>query len=305
MKIAVIGLGDIACKAYLPVITQLSNVELIFCTRNQHSLTQLAQQYRIFSTETDYKSLIKHQPDAVMIHATTSAHNEIASFFLQNRIATFVDKPLVDSYEQAENLYEMAERYSTPLYVGFNRRHIPLYNQNLPELAEGNVGELTSLRWEKHRYNLTGESRTFIFDDFIHPLDSINLSSNISLDDIHIVTQKKDNQIARIDVQWMINGCIVEASMNRMSGATFERVSACYENQTYEFDSFIQGKHLSQNVATEIKLKDWTPMLESKGFVHMLRDWISVIEKGAMNPEVVNRNLLTHRIAEHIYSHVS
>ncbi|MEF1307816.1 gfo/Idh/MocA family oxidoreductase, partial [Vibrio owensii] len=34
MKIGIIGLGDIAQKAYLPVITQLPNVELVFCTRN-------------------------------------------------------------------------------------------------------------------------------------------------------------------------------------------------------------------------------------------------------------------------------
>lgn len=30
MKIGIIGLGDIAQKAYLPVITQLPNVELVF-----------------------------------------------------------------------------------------------------------------------------------------------------------------------------------------------------------------------------------------------------------------------------------
>lgn len=32
MKIGIIGLGDIAQKAYLPAITQHSDVELVFCT---------------------------------------------------------------------------------------------------------------------------------------------------------------------------------------------------------------------------------------------------------------------------------
>ncbi|MDF5607525.1 NAD(P)-binding domain-containing protein, partial [Vibrio parahaemolyticus] len=47
MKIGIIGLGDIAQKAYLPVITQLPNIELVFCTRNPNTLESLAKQYRI------------------------------------------------------------------------------------------------------------------------------------------------------------------------------------------------------------------------------------------------------------------
>lgn len=46
MKIGIIGLGDIAQKAYLPVITQHSDVELVFCTRNSEVLNQLARRYR-------------------------------------------------------------------------------------------------------------------------------------------------------------------------------------------------------------------------------------------------------------------
>lgn len=34
MKIAMIGLGDIAQKAYLPVLAQWPDIELVLCTRN-------------------------------------------------------------------------------------------------------------------------------------------------------------------------------------------------------------------------------------------------------------------------------
>ncbi|END2486654.1 TPA: hypothetical protein ACGUPI_005154 [Vibrio vulnificus] len=47
MKIAMIGLGDIAQKAYLPVITQMADIELVLCTRDGALLEQLAKQYRI------------------------------------------------------------------------------------------------------------------------------------------------------------------------------------------------------------------------------------------------------------------
>ena len=61
MKIAVIGLGDIAVKAYLPVLTQRDGIELVFCTRNEQRLKQLAKTHRITEYCTDYKMLISHQ----------------------------------------------------------------------------------------------------------------------------------------------------------------------------------------------------------------------------------------------------
>lgn len=71
MKIGIIGLGDIAQKAYLPVITQRPDLELVFCTRNPALVTQLAQRYRISENCTDYRELLGYNVDAVMIHAAT------------------------------------------------------------------------------------------------------------------------------------------------------------------------------------------------------------------------------------------
>lgn len=142
MKIGIIGLGDIAQKAYLPVITQLPNIELVFCTRNANALESLAKQYRISETCQDYQQLLHFGVDAVMIHAATSVHPQIAAFFLQNGIPTFVDKPLADNADDVEKLYDIAEKEKQPLYVGFNRRHIPLYNQHMPEVQQGNISDL-------------------------------------------------------------------------------------------------------------------------------------------------------------------
>lgn len=38
MKVAMIGLGDIAQKAYLPVLAQWPDIELVLCTRNPKSI---------------------------------------------------------------------------------------------------------------------------------------------------------------------------------------------------------------------------------------------------------------------------
>lgn len=300
MKLGIIGLGDIAQKAYLPYITQLSNVELVFCTRSEPTLTLLSQQYRISEYCTDYKQLLEKGVDAVMIHAATSIHVEIAQFFLSHGIATFVDKPLADSADDVDKLYELAAAKQVPLYVGFNRRHLPLYNQYIPELAKGSLGELRCLRWEKHRFDLPGDLRTFIFDDFIHPLDSINLNAQSNLTGVEVFTQSKGKQLARIDVQWQCGDTLLQASMNRQFGITRESVAASYLNRAFEFDSFVTGRCYKNNQQHQINLKDWTPMLASKGFHSMIKDWIQVVEAGKLATSIVERNIASHRLADEI-----
>ena len=305
MKVAIVGLGDIAQKAYLPIMTQLLDVELIFCTRNSDTLKALANKYRVKNTCQDYRDVLAFNPDAVMIHAATSTHREIANFFLEHGVATFVDKPLADKAEDVEFLYNVAERRQVPLYVGFNRRHIPLYNQHLPELAQGKAGQLTSLRWEKHRYNLTGDVRTFVFDDFIHPLDSINLNAKATLEQVYVTSQFDGENLARLDVQWQAGDTLLHASMNRQFGVTKERVSATYVNKALEFDSFVSGRMWENSEESIVALKDWTPMLASKGFEAMISDWFGVVSSGKIASRIIARNIATHQLAEQLVAQLN
>lgn len=294
MKIAIIGLGDIAQKAYLPILTQLENIQLVFCTRNKITLNQLAQQYRISEIYQDYRLLNKANVDAVMIHSSTTSHPEIAAYFLQQGIATFVDKPLANNAFDCEKLYELAALHNTVLYMGFNRRFVPLFQAHLK------ADSLLSLRWEKNRFDLPGELRTFVFDDFIHPLDSVNIYGKQSVEDINIVTQFKGDKLSRLDIKWQQEGTLLEASMNRLYGATNEVISFSYENSSYQFDSFVVGKQWQGNQEIALRLADWTPMLDSKGFKNMIEDWLKVVVIGKLDEAVIKRNLASHQLAEAI-----
>ncbi len=298
MKIGIIGLGDIAQKAYLPLLTQFPGIEWIFCTRNSDHLQTLANQYRIQRTCTRYQDLLHFQVDAVMIHAATAAHPDIAAFFLRHGVATFVDKPLADNAAACETLYDLAEQYQKPLYVGFNRRHIPLFNQHLTGVQQGQCHDLLALRWEKHRHALPGEIRTFIFDDFIHPLDSVNLLGKADLQEVYVTHQMAGNQLARLDVQWQQGETLLHASMNRQFGTTCERVSAQFINQSYEFENFTTGKHWQENLQTQLALQDWTPMLASKGFHAMIEHWLMVVQQGKLEHAIMERNIASHQLAE-------
>ncbi|NLS13769.1 Gfo/Idh/MocA family oxidoreductase [Vibrio sp. SM6] len=304
MKIALIGLGDIAQKAYLPTITQRSDVELVLCTRNQTTLDSLAKRFRIHETVQDYRALPSLKVDAVMIHSATSSHFEIASFFLKQRIASFVDKPLADDVNQVEQLYDLAEQYATPLYVGFNRRHLPILTHHLPHLQQGPMTDLRVIRWEKHRYQLPGDIRTFIFDDFIHPLDSVNLCAQSTLDNVQMTYQMQGAKLSRLEVQWQNSGTLYQAVMDREFGHTNERVQIALTNQSYEFPSFTQGQHAQRQTVTQLQLPDWTPMIDSKGFAAMIDDWLTVVRCNQLAPAIIERNLASHRLADAIYQKI-
>ena len=95
MRIALIGLGDIAQKAYLPLLASDERVTPLLCTRSPAVLDRLARQYRIAECFTELGDLLASRPDAVMIHAATAVHLELAAQCLRAGIPTFVDKPTV------------------------------------------------------------------------------------------------------------------------------------------------------------------------------------------------------------------
>ncbi|GGO70844.1 Gfo/Idh/MocA family protein [Bowmanella pacifica] len=297
MKIALIGLGDIAQKAYLPLLQEWPQVDWLFCSRNPEVLSRLTRQYSAAEACLDYRQL--PNLDAVMIHSATSSHFEIARYFLARKVAVFVDKPLCDNYADCESLHELAAKQGAPLFVGFNRRYLPIVQQQAGCSLDKMPG-LTSLRWEKHRHNLPGDVRTFVFDDFIHALDGINLYGNVNPDDMVLHSQFQGLQLGRLECQWRIGEQDFEARMDRRFGMTCERIQLCQVNHTLEFDSFTSGRLLSNNVASQFALADWTPMLHSKGFSAMLTHWLSVVEQGKLDDASIARNLNSHLLCEEI-----
>jgi virulence factor len=111
-------------------------------------------------------------------------------------------------------------------------------------------------------------------------------------------------ELARLDVQWQADGTILHASMNRRFGVTCERVMACYSNKTVEFNSFTEGSVWENNTEKRVALKDWTPMLTSKGFEAMILDWIDVVSKGKLEQAIIERNIATHQLAEALYEQI-
>ncbi|MDD1796248.1 Gfo/Idh/MocA family oxidoreductase [Enterovibrio sp. ZSDZ42] len=299
MKIAIIGLGDIATKAYLPLLTRMSELDLVLCTRNPEKLAAVAREYRIAETCTNFRKLVEMNVDGVMIHTNSETHAPIATFFIEQGIPVFVDKPAALNFSDYQKLHDLAEQKSVPLFVGFNRRYIPIWRSLVAR------DDLRSISWHKHRLNLAGAAQDFVLDDMIHVIDSLNLDGEIDKQDVQISVQRKGGDIAMINLSWEENGTLFSGQMNRQFGKTCESVSLCFENEAYQFDSFLCGEKFENGKTERIEMPDWTDTLETKGFKGMLEDWVRVAKSGKGDEQVQLRNLSTHAFCERLVREIS
>jgi virulence factor len=93
LKIGVIGLGDIAQKGYLPVLTAQPGLELHLHTRTPATLARIGDAHRLPHRHTSLDALLDQGLDAAFVHAPTDPHLAIGSRLIEAGVPASVDKP--------------------------------------------------------------------------------------------------------------------------------------------------------------------------------------------------------------------
>lgn len=296
MRIAMVGLGDIAQKAYLPVVARHSAISPILCTRNTAVLQRLAGQYRIAETYTDYELLLAAKPDAVMIHSSTESHYALARAALERGIGVFVDKPISYQLGEAEALTELAQSSNTPLFCGFNRRYAPLYQA---PLATNPI----HVHYQKNRHNLPGDARVFMYDDFIHVLDFVRHAAGVEQvaePELYVSAYTQQDKLGSVNVSFTLQGRHFSAAMNRLSGQARERLEYSAVNESWQIDNLASGVHYDNNQAFVEGFGDWDDTLYKRGFVGMFEAFVTMLQRGHADKPYLNGVLASHRLCEQV-----
>jgi virulence factor len=292
MRIAMIGLGDIACKAYLPIMANHPSITPILCTRNTARLAELVQQYRITEYCEDASTLLLLKPDAVMIHSNTESHAQLARQCLQAGIPTFIDKPISYQLEKCEDLLNLAEQKHVPLAVGFNRRCAPLIS------ALANQSTPIQIIMQKNRINLAADARVFIYDDFIHVLDTLRFLAPNKTSDLQIFAREHQGKLGALQVSWQAGKTALTASMNRISGVTEERLEFFAEQQKWQIDNLASGNHWHNKQVQPLGFGDWEDTLFKRGFKTMIDNWVNQINQQTLGNHA--DILATHALCEKV-----
>jgi virulence factor len=296
MRIAMIGLGDIARKAYMPIVAAHGDITPLICTRDTEVLSQVQRQYRIAEAYTQLDAVIEARPDLAMIHSSTNSHYPIARRLLEAGIPVFLDKPVSYHYHETAELVELAAKKHLPFLVGFNRRFAPLYQacRNLP---------LRQLHYQKNRVKQPAKTREFILDDFIHVLDFARFCSPAEPADLRIFSHSSGGLLCSVQVQWQCDQALFTAAMNRQHGNNEEQLRYVSDNEYWQVDNLASGCHVRDGKQERLRFGDWTPTLEKRGFVAMIDQMLEVIRTG-QGGDNYGDILATHKLCEDVVEYI-
>jgi virulence factor len=298
MKIAVIGLGNIAQKAYLPAITSMEGIELILCSRNTERLQQVARKYRIKEFVNSVDELIKLDIDAAFIHTSTSSHVEIAEKLLLHGINVYIDKPLSDDYKNAEKIGKLALKSEKLLMTGFNRRFAPMYKK----LKEN--GKPDILIMQKNRRLDPKAPRELIFDDFIHVVDTIRFLMDCPVTDMRVSKEIRDGKLYNIVLELSGANCTAIGIMNRDSGMGEETVEYMTGGKKINIKDMVNTISYINNVEYLEKYNDWDNTLYKRGFQPIIEHFINCIKYNIKPDQSIEDSLITHELCEKIVTSI-
>ncbi|GAA0823972.1 Gfo/Idh/MocA family protein [Clostridium tertium] len=299
MRIGIIGLGNICEKAYLPVITAIEGIEIVFCTRNKKRLNSLSKKYRINEAVSTVDELINMNIDAAFVHTATESHIEIIEKLLNNNIHVYVDKPISYSYEDSIRVSNLAKEVNKILMVGFNRRFAPMYS-NLK-----NYGTPSVIKLEKNRVNSPKDPVVFVLDDFIHVVDTLRFLMDEDIESINVNGLKRDGLIYNVVVTMTSKNTTCIAMMNRDSGANEEELEYTSSGKKVIVRNLIDSKVLINNVEENKSFKDWDTILYRRGFENIINEFINSVKLGVQAIPTIEDALKTHKICDEILKKIN
>jgi len=158
--------------------------------------------------------------DAVVIATPTTLHHEVAKWALQRGIATFIEKPIASTVQQAQELEGLASLFQAPLQIGHVERFNPVWKAFRDRVEPESIQRIVARREGVY----TGRSTDIgiVMDLMIHDLDLILSVIPSRITDIHatghrLLGQHEDIAIADILFE---NGTIAHLRASRVSTST-------------------------------------------------------------------------------------
>lgn len=304
-RIGVIGLGDIAQKVYLPLLSVHRQVEVIGVgSRTMSTARTIAGQYRIEGAYDTVDALLAESPEAVFVHSPTETHYDIVMACLKQGVHVYVDKPLSYDYAQSEAMARFAQERGLLLAVGFNRRFAPLYNQAKSWAEQAGGFELCSA--VKHRTKLQQHSaKHTLYDDLIHMLDMLLWLGGDQYTDLQYIQRANDE--GRL---MMAAGSLVFAGpgtpagqfgMARTAGADMEKLELhgfgrSVEVTNMESAVFMERGALPQQGA----FGSWDTIVRRRGFAGAVEHFLDSLSDHSRCEIRADRVLPVHELVERL-----
>jgi len=286
LKIGVFGVGHLG-KFHLNNWKEINNVELVgFYDPNDVAAQEVSEKYQV-PRFLDAERLID-AVDAVDIIAPTTYHFELAKMAIRKGRHVFVEKPMANTMQEAQELVNLVRESKIKLQVG----HVERFN---PAFLAVKQMELNPMFIEVHRlaqFNVRGTEVSVILDLMIHDIDIIlslvkSEVKQISASGVAVMTDTPDIANVRIEFN---NGCVANLTSSRISMKKMRKV------RLFQKDAYI-GIDFLEKKTEVIKLKTET---DENVFAFDIETPNGIRTIAIANPEVPEVNAIKKELEEFV-----
>jgi virulence factor len=278
-KIAVIGLGSICQKAYMPILGAQKDLQLMLYNRSPEPLADTQKKYRIDYGTNNLDQLIDDQPQAAFVLTSSDSHFEIVKLLLQNDVDVFVEKPATMDIDETRILAELANEHERILMVGFNRRYAPLHIRAKTLWGENPVSMGV---FRKFRQNPSfKDRRRQLYEDTIHQIDLLRFYCGEGDVESFVHESKGGKLLSAAAAIRLASGGVGIIETNLQAGAWREYYSLYGHQKTVEIEAFsklsvTQGPE--QKLWVEPYASGWQSTLAGRGFESQIKHFFDCVE---------------------------
>ncbi len=280
LKVGVLGAGHLG-KIHLRLLQQSSKYELVgFYDENPENAIKIEKEFGYKRFDTIAKLLTA--VDIVDIVTPTLSHYKCAKVSIKSGKHVFLEKPISNTVEEAEEIIALSKEYNVKGQVGHVERFNPAF------ISVKNAIE-NPMFIETHRlaeFNPRGTDVPVVLDLMIHDIDAIlsvvkSKVKNIHASGVSVISDTPDIANARIEFE---NGCVANLTSSRISLKNM-RKSRFFQKDAYISVDFLEKK------CEVVKMKD-AP--EVPGDFDMILQNAEGVKKQIYfdNPEVENNNAI-------------
>jgi predicted dehydrogenase len=195
----IIGVGGIAQSQHLPNLTRAPHVRLkSLCDLRGDVLERMQAKYGVPHATTDYRQLLADpEVDAVVVATKEDMQARLAAEALRAGKHVYVEKPLADTPEKAEQVVAAAAESGKFAVVGFNRRMAPAYRlaRQIIDADEGarNIHYRISDEYWSWGRNLP--PRTRVIHEICHIFDLMRFLTHSDPVSIYCADSRPDDEV--------------------------------------------------------------------------------------------------------------
>ena len=245
LKVGVLGAGHLG-KIHLKLLNQSSKYNLVgFYDADKENSEKVATEFGY----TPYNNLDQLIADVEVVDVVTPtlAHFDVAKKVISAKKHLFIEKPITNTFEEAEELIKLASDNGVKGQVGHVERFNPAFRSVVDRIEN-------PMFIEAHRlaeFNPRGTDVPVVLDLMIHDIDAIlsvvkSEVKSINASGVSVISDTPDIANARIEFE---NGCVANLTASRISMKNM-RKSRFFQRDAYISVDFLEKK------CEVVKMKD-------------------------------------------------